>query len=215
MTRRLAGAALCCLAIVAFSAGTRAQGVALTVAAGAVSATDPAPGGAFAAPVYSASFQGSFATYFVLEAELTHWSRNTRTEIGPHDITGPNGVLGRVNGTTIVDSHKFWNAGLNVLVRSTGAVRVFGGAGASLSMDDSEYSQETFGCSPSLDPRLCMPFESARMRGPIPVIRGLGGVEVPVSTRLSLFGAVRLEKTAWEDRRNPISAVAGLRFAVE
>jgi hypothetical protein len=74
---------------------------------------------------------------------------------------------------------------------------VFGGAGVSISMDDSEYSQQSFGCSPSLDPRTCTRFENARMRGPIPVIRGMGGMEVPVATRFSIYGAARTEVNAW------------------
>ena len=164
-------------------------------------------------PFYVLSVQGVIKRYFVIEGEVAHWNHTVRTERGPHDVFGPSGRIGSVTGTTIVDSDSFWNLGANFLVRSTGRVRVFGGVGASASLDDSEYTQQSFGCSPSLDPRTCQPFRNARLRGPIPVLRVLGGVEVPVASHVGIFGSARWETSTWEDRRTWVSSIFGIRFS--
>ena len=188
-----------------------AQRVAATFGAGIIGGAD-APAADFATPVYTVSVQRVMKTYFVVDGELVHWTHTWRHERVPHDISGLAGLEGHVSRTAVVSAHRMWNVGLNFLVRSAGAVRVFGGGGASLSTDDSEYSQQSFDCSPSLDPRVCSRFVNARVRGPIPVFRALGGVEVPLTTRLGIFGALRAEASAWEDRSNVMSGIAGVRF---
>ena len=204
------------VAALAVPIGARAQdGVAITIAAGAISSIDPAPGDRFIEPTYVVSLQGVIKRYFIVEAELAHWSHTLRIERGPHDIFGPEGRIGSVTGTTTVDYGGIWNFGANVLVRSTGRVRVFGGGGVSASVEDSEFTQQSFGCSASLDPRTCQPFRNARLRGPVLVMRALGGVDVPLNERVSIFGSVRAEKTAWEDRANWVSGVGGVRFAFD
>ncbi len=90
---------------------------------------------------------------------------------------------------------------------------VIGGADAGVSTDDTEYSQQSFDCSPSLDPRTCNRLVTARVRGPVPFFRALAGIEVPVITRVVIVGATRAEVSAWEDRRNLTSAIAGVRFS--
>jgi opacity protein-like surface antigen len=213
--QRLFLVALVAAAIAAPISAEAQEGAAITFAAGAIGSTDPAPADHFVEPAYVVSFQGVFKRYFVIEGELSHWSHTLRVERGPHDVFGPEGRIGSVTGTTTVDSGSIWNFGANFLVRSTGRVRVFGGGGVSASVEDSEYSQESFGCSPSLDPRTCQPFTNARLRGPVPVLRVLGGVDVPLNERVSMFGSVRAETTAWEDRSNWLSGVAGVRFAFD
>jgi hypothetical protein len=202
------------LATVVLPTTSDAQRVAATFGAGIIGGAD-APAADFATPVYTVSVQRVMKTYFVLDGELVHWTHTWRHERAPHEMSGLAGLEGHVSRTTVVSAHKMWNVGLNFLVRSTGAVRVFGGGGASLSTDDSEYSQQSFDCSPSLDPRVCSRFVNARIRGPIPLFRALGGVEVPLTTKLGIFGALRAEASAWEDRRNVISGIAGVRFFLE
>jgi hypothetical protein len=109
----------------------------------------------------------------VLEGELAHWAHTYRRELGPREVFGPEGRIGSVSGTTIIDSGKIWNIGMNLLLRSTGRVRVYGGGGASMSLEDSKYSQQNFGCSPGIS---CNPFVNARWRGPLPLFRALGAV---------------------------------------
>jgi hypothetical protein len=202
------------IAAVAVPASSRAQDrFGITLGVGMIGGADSAANSRFAVPVYNVAIQGVFKRYLIVEGELAHWSHSLRTNHGPHDIVGPNGFLGTVTGATIVDAHRVWNVGVNLLVRSTGRVRVFGGGGAGLSIDDTEYSQQSFGCSPSLDPRSCTRFVSARMRGPVPQFRALGGVEVPLTPSLGIFAAARSEASAWEDRRNLVSGVGGLRFS--
>jgi hypothetical protein len=202
-------------AAIATPAGAQAQDrFGVTLGAGAIGGADAAPDASFAAPVYTVSVQGVIKNHFVVEGELAHWTHTVRTELGPRDIVGPNGFLGTVTSTSIVDAHRVWNIGANFLVRSTGRVRVFGGVGGGMSTDNTEYSQESFGCSPSLDPRTCTRFVNARSRGPVPLFRVLGGVDVPVSNWLGIVGAARAETSAWEDRRNLVSGIVGLRFSL-
>jgi hypothetical protein len=201
-------------ATLATPAGAHAQDrFGITLGAGVIGGADAAPDTSFAVPVYIISVQGVIRNHFVIEGELAHWTHTVRTELGPHDIVGPNGFLGTVTGTSIVDAHNVWNIGVNVLLRSTGRVRVFGGVGAGLSTDNTEYAQESFGCSPSLDARTCTRFVNARSRGPVPLFRALGGVEVPVTRWLGIVGAARAEASAWEDRRNLVSGIAGIRVS--
>jgi hypothetical protein len=201
-------------AALATPAGADAQDrLGVTLGAGAIGGADAAPDTSFAVPAYVISGQGVIKNRFVIEGELAHWAHTVRKELGPHDIVGPNGFLGTVAGTSIVDAHRVWNIGVNFLVRSTGRVRVFGGVGGGMSTDNTRYSQESSGCSPSLDPRTCTRFVSERSRGPVPIFRVLGGVEVPVTSWLGMVGAARAEASAWEDRRNVFSGIAGIRFS--
>jgi hypothetical protein len=187
----------------------------ITVQGGVISGDDAAPLDSFRRPLVIASVQRVFKQHFVIEGEVSNWTLERVIERGPHPITGPQGVLGSVQGTTITDSHRFWNFGANVLLKSSGPVRVFGGGGAGLSTDRNVFRQQSFGCSPSLDQRSCEPFENVTGRGPIVMLRVLGGVEIPLTSRVGVVGSGRFEKTAWEDRRDWLSATAGIRFAFD
>jgi hypothetical protein len=212
--RRLA--VLAVLIIMAWPAATAAQDrVGITIQAGVITGDDAAPLDNFARPVITASLQHVFARHFVIEGEASYWTLERVIERGPHNIEGPQGAIGTVTGSRVVDSHSFFNYGVNAMVKSTGAVRVFGGAGVGLSSDRNVYRQQSFGCSPSLDPRICDEFVNDRGRGPIFVLRVLGGVEVPLNDTLELVVTVRRERTAWEDRSTWLSATAGVRFSFD
>jgi hypothetical protein len=98
-------------------------------------------------------------------------------------------------------------------VRSTGAVRVFGGVGTSLVMQDETYSQQAFGCSASLLP--CNKYVNHYNRGPFPQFRVLAGVEMPVATRVAIAGSVRYQDQSWEGTSRNVSALAGVRFVLK
>ena len=189
--------------------------VGITLGVGPITSMETAPANGYVEPFFVISVQRVVKRYFVIEGELAHWANTLRIERGPHDVSGPQGVIGRVGGTTTIDSHSLWNVGANVLVRSTGRVRVYGGGGASLSTDNTEHSQESFDCSPSLDPRICQRFVSARSRGPLPLFRVLGGIEVPLAKRVGIYASVRRDVINWEDRSTFIGAIAGVRFSFE
>jgi hypothetical protein len=211
LNRRMLTIALL-FAVAGLPSPAHAQRIAITAGAGALGDRAAVPPTTFSAPVFTVSVQRVMRTHFVLEGELAHWFQTTRHEQGPHNINGPGGVLGQVSRSTESSSHRMWNLGMNLLVQSTGPVRVFGGGGLSFSMDDSEYVQQSFDCSPSLDPRVCSRYVNSRLRGPIPLIRALGGVEVPVTETLGVFAAVRTETASWEEQRSLLSGVAGVRF---
>jgi hypothetical protein len=202
------------LVISAVPAAAAAQErVALTLQAGVITGDDAAPLDNFSRPLVTASIQGVFKRHFVIEGEASYWTLQRVIESGPHNIQGPQGVLGTVTGSRVEDSHTFFNFGVNAMLKSTGPVRVFGGGGAGLSTDHNVYAQQSFGCSPSLDPRICERFENDRGRGPIVVLRALGGIEVPIADQIQLVGTARFEKTAWEDRSEWLGATAGVRFS--
>ena len=186
----------------------------IAVSAGVLSAKDAAPLGEFQRPLFMVSAQRVFWDHLVLEGELTHWTYLRHLEFGPHPITNQQGQIGTVTGSEVNDSHNFWNYGVNVLLKSTGRVRVFGGAGLGMSYDNNDYSQQSFGCSPSLDPRICERHATHYDRGGF-VFRALGGVEIPITPRIGITSSVRAEKTSWEDRNHWLSGTAGVRFAFD
>lgn len=189
--------------------------VGITIQAGVITGEDSAPLDDFSRPVFVASIQHVFARHFVIEGEASYWTLERVIELGRHDIQGPQGVIGTVTGSKVVDAHSFFNYGVNALVKSTGPVRIFGGAGVGLSNDQNTYRQQSFGCSPSLDPRTCEEFVNETGRGPIFMFRVLGGVEVPITKTFELVGTARWERAAWEDRNTWLSATAGIRFSFD
>jgi hypothetical protein len=188
--------------------------VGISLSAGVLAATDAAPLGDFQRPLFTVSMQRVFWDHFVLEGELTHWTYLRRLEFGPRPVINQQGPIGTVTGGEINDSHNFWNYGVNALLKSTGRVRVFGGAGLGMSYDNNNYSQQSFGCSPSLDPRTCERFDQHYDRGGF-VFRALGGVEIPITPRIGITSSIRAEKTSWEDRSEWLSGAAGIRFAFD
>lgn len=188
--------------------------VGITLSAGVLSSRDAAPLGEFQRPLFMVSVQRVFWGHFVLEGELTHWSYLRHLEFGPRVVQTQQGPSGNVSRGEVNDSHQFWNYGVNALLKSTGRVRVFGGAGLGMTYDNNDYSQQSFGCSPSLDPRICQRHETHYDRGGF-IIRALGGVEIPITSRIGLTGSVRAETTSWEDRSRWLTGTAGVRFAFD
>ena len=83
-----------------------------------------------------------------------------------------------------------------------------------VSYDDNDYSQQSFGCSPSLAATGCDRFTTHYDRGGF-IFRALGGVEVPITRRIGVVGSLRGEKTSWEAASNWLSATAGVRFGFD
>ena len=186
----------------------------IALSAGVLAAEDSAPLDDFQRPLFMVSVQRVFWDHFVLEGELTHWSYLRHLEFGPRPISGPGGQVGAVTGSETNSSHRFWNYGVNALVKSTGRVRFFVGGGLGMSYDNNDYWQQAYGCSPSLDPRACQRFEQHYDRGGF-VVRGLGGVEIPITARVGITSSIRAEKTSWEDRNEWLSGTAGIRFGFD
>ena len=97
-----------------------------------------------------------------------------------------------MTGGEVNDAHHFWNYDVNALLKSTGRVRVFGGAGLGVSYDDNDYSQQSFRCSPSSDLRICDEFQAHYDRGGF-IFRALGGVEIPITPRIGITSSIRAE----------------------
>lgn len=204
------------LAASAIPLPARAQDrVGITVQAGLITGKDAAPLNDFSRPVLTVSIQRVFARHVVLEGEASYWTLERVIERGPHNIEGPQGVIGSVTGSRIADSHSFFNYGVNALIKTTGMVRLFAGGGVGLSNDRNVFSQQSFGCSPSLDPRNCGEYVNETGRGPIFLYRLLGGIEIPIAGMFELVGTVRHEQTAWEDRSTWLSATAGVRISLD
>ena len=213
--RRLSTLAFVVL-ILAFAAFADAQDrVGITLAAGAITNVAPSPNEDFVEPSYLFSVQRVMKRYFVLEGDVNYWSHVSSFDQGPHTISGPSGVIGTVQGSNETSDTTNWVFGLNFLVRSTGPVHVFGGGGVGFIMQDEVYSQQEFGCSAGLDPRTCVKYQTTYNRGPLPLFRLLGGVEVPVSSRIAIVGTARYEDASWEGRSQTVNALAGVRFSLK
>jgi hypothetical protein len=184
--------------------------IGLTLAAGVIANASPPPAEDFSEPVYLFSIQRVMKEHFVLDGELNYWAHTSRVDRGPHDVYGSSGVIGHAEHTTEISDNTYWNLGLNFLVKSTGAVRVFGGVGAGIIMQDETYSQQEFGCSASLLP--CNKYVNQYNRGPMPLFRALVGVEVPVTSLVAIVGSARYEDSSWESTSRNMSAIAGVRF---
>jgi hypothetical protein len=61
---------------------------------------------------------------------------------------------------------------------------------------------------------VCRPYVLARTRGPLPNVRLIGGLEVPVSRRLAITGTVRSESNDLEDRSHTVTTLGGIRFSL-
>ena len=213
MMKHVALGALIVITILVPGVAAAQDKIGLTLAAGAIVNATPPPAEDFSEPVYLFSVQRVMKRYFVLDGEVNYWAHTSRFEQGPHNINGSSGVIGHVERSTEISDNKYWNLGLNFLVRSTGAVRVFAGAGAGLVMQDETYSQQQFGCTASLLP--CNKYEQHYDRGPLPLFRVLGGVEVPVTSRVAIVGSARYEDSSWDGTSRNVSAIAGVRFALQ
>jgi hypothetical protein len=199
------------VAILATPVSASAQDrMAIAFGGGGIFDTSPAPARQFAEPLAFVAIQRVMLKYLVLEGDLNFWAHTDRSEIGPHDVSGPS-VTGHVDHTTIIDERKVWTLGLNVLVRSTGAVRVFGGVGGGLITQDTVYSQTQTGCTGFV----CTSYVFPKVRGPLPQVRLIGGVEVPVADRWAIIGSVRAEANDLEDHNNTVSAFTGVRFSIK
>jgi hypothetical protein len=60
---------------------------------------------------------------------VNYWAHVSSFDQGPHNISGPNGIIGHVDGSNETSDYTYWNFGLNFLVRSTGRVRVLAARG--------------------------------------------------------------------------------------
>lgn len=187
----------------------------MTLSAGVLGARDSAPFGDIFRPVFTLALQRAIADHVALEGELTRWTYLRHLEFGPHPITGPQGTIGTVTGSATSSSHEYWSYGVNALVKSGGQVRFFGGAGVGLSHDRHDFRQQSYGCSPSLDARSCDRFETHYDRGPVIVLRALGGIEIPIARHVGLVWTLRGERTAWEDRATWVSTSAGIRVSFD
>jgi hypothetical protein len=204
-----------CVSLLGCSISAEAQDKAgLTLAAGAIVNADPPPAENFTEPFYFFSVQGVFKKYFAIEGDASYFAHIYRNEQGPHDVFGPSGAIGHVERSEIVDTNKDLILGANFLVKSSGRVRVFGGVGAAMVFEGSSYEQQSFGCSPSLDPRSCTRFVNNRTNGPLPLFRVLGGVEVSIADHAAIVGAVRRDSLTWEDSSTNVAITGGIRIGV-
>ena len=213
MRKQIAIAASLVLTTLMTGVAQAQDSIGLTLAAGVIANATPSPQEDFSEPVYLFSVQRVMKKHFVLEGDVNYWAHTSRHDRGPHDINGPSGVIGHVEGSTEISDNSYLTLGFNFLVKSTGAVRVFAGAGLGLVMQDETFSQQQFGCSPSI-PMVCNKFESHYDRA-FPQFRLLGGVEVPVTSRLAIVGSARYENQSWEETSRNVSAIAGVRFGLK
>jgi hypothetical protein len=157
----------------------------------------------YGAPVFSLSFRTPPFAYVAVEPEIGYWSHSSERRIGWGGPGSP--------AVQIRESRAFANAGVNVLVISSGArVRGYGGAGIGTYWERARYSQTVSENGAGIGS-----VDRTRTLGPRLGAQLVGGLDVVASKRVTVFGQFRFEARSLDDPGGAVLRTeAGVRFAL-
>ena len=167
----------------------------------------------FNATEWQIALRGTVSPRFLLEGFFDEWRHSSEeTRLGG-TIQGPSGVIGSYGGLFQRTVHRTRVVGVNALFRGTiGRASVTGGGGPAYLSYSRTYSQQLTDCQASA-PRVCDPLEN-RFTNIDLALQGVGGVEVPVWSRLSAFGQLKFTASISDISGSHTSATGGVRVRV-
>jgi hypothetical protein len=126
-------------------------------------------------------------------------------------ITGPAGVLGRVEEVAIASGTEVSMLGFTFLPTfSRGRVTIAGGGGPALMIVRSDYAQRFTGCTPV---GLCSDYENHRSNGTF-AVQFVGSVDVRLASHVTTFGQFRAGIPTEDPGSGHVAVSAGFRFVL-
>lgn len=193
-------------------ASSNAQG--LTVSFGAGMAHPLHADLDFNAPLLAVTAQIPVGRHMALEPEFTRWEHTTTVEEIGLTIQGVQGPIGHAGRLITRRSRTSWSIGANGLARGGGrTLRVFGGGGIGLYVQESSYRVTLEDCVVPTQPSVCTDQRIDRSRGDLGV-QAIGGIDVVLAPRWIAFGAFRAEVQSFRDPggASVISGLGGVRI---
>jgi hypothetical protein len=164
----------------------------------------------FTAGSWQADVRFEPARHFAVSVFFEEWRHSEEETFGPHDITGPAGILGRVDRVATRTDHRTRALGWNGL--ATGAaqrVTVSGGGGISYLLYTRDFTQTMTGCAPT---SLCRDF-SQQFDNSSFAAQVQAGVDVALTQHVAVMGQFRLLLPLADPGGGHHSVTGGVRFA--
>jgi hypothetical protein len=164
----------------------------------------------YTAKSWDADVRGQVAPHMMIEAFLSQWRHATETIHTGATFTGPDGVIRRDVQVTIDEGTRVSVFGFSFLSMFTaGRVTVAGGGGPALMGIRRDYAQRYAGCEPAV----CRDFENHR-RNDTFAVSVVGGVDVRLASRLSVFGQTRAAIPTEDPGSGHIAFTGGVRLVL-
>ena len=179
---------------------------------GAVGVSNPLHGDLqFLAPSWDVSVQGQVAPHVSIEGFMSRWRHSSESVSIGVPLTGPTGLLGRVDEVIVESGTEVSMVGFSFLPRfSSGRVTIAGGGGPALMIFRSDYAQRFIGCTPA---SLCSDYENHRSNGTF-AVQFVGSVDVRLASRLTTFVQVRAGIPTEDPGSGHVAASVGLRLVL-
>jgi hypothetical protein len=179
---------------------------------GAVGVSNPLHGDLqFLAPSWDVSVRGRVAPAVSIEGFMSRWRHTTESVRTGVPISGPSGLLGRVEEVAIASGTEVSMLGFTFLPTfSRGRVTIAGGGGPALMIFHSDYTQRFSGCTPV---SLCSDYENHRSNGTF-AVQFVGSVDVRLASRLTTFVQVRAGIPTEDPGSGHVAATVGLRLVL-
>ena len=165
----------------------------------------------FVAPSWEVSVRGQVAPALSIEGFMSRWRHtNESVRIGV-PISGPTGLLGRVDEVSIESGTAVSMVGFSFLpTLSRGRVTIAGGGGPALMIFRSDYTQRFNGCTPV---SLCSDYENHRSNGTF-AVQFAGSVDVRLASHVTTFGQFRAGMPTEDPGSGHYAVSAGFRFVI-
>jgi hypothetical protein len=163
----------------------------------------------FNAASWQADVRFDTSRHFGVSVFLEEW-RHTEEQIFTNQtITGPSGVLGRVDRVTMRTDHLTRAVGANLLARGTaGRVTIIGGGGVSNLLYSRDFSQTMTGCEPA---SICSDSSTGFDNNGF-AAQGQAAIEVAVVPHVAVMGQFRLIVPVEDPGGGHNTFMGGVRF---
>jgi hypothetical protein len=163
------------------------------------------------APSWDVSVRGQVARGLSIEGFMSRWRHSNETVQLGVPITGPTGLLGRVDEVTIESGDTVSMVGFSFLPTFTGGrVTVTGGGGPAMMVFRRDYAQRFSGCTPV---SVCSDSEIHRSNGTF-AVQLASSVDVRLASRVTTFGQFRAGIPTEDPGSGHFAVSAGFRFVI-